>query len=459
MSEEKKFDFSVPSDAGGKAKQNGQKQGVLWLVVILVIANIGLTVRAPKGGASAPDTTESGSLDALRSLAVKLEEQGLHMAAASTWVEYLQEPGHAEDEQARIWYRVGTMRQEAGEYESALAAYYRSEKIAKVSEIESEIGRRVQDCLEGMGKFAALKHELSSRVGIGDQKGSEGAKVVAEIGSEKLTLGQLDRLVERRVDQQLAMMRGGVEPEQLKQQKEAMMKQLSSADQRRQFLIQWISEEVLFRKAVKENLLEDEAVAAAVHEIQRNQLASLYMQRMMNAAMHVSDSDVQDYYKANPAEFTQPRQVHLAHILVDSEDEAKELQKQLADGGDFAELAKKHSTDEGTKEQGGEISGWVTSGAQIAGQTAASGTHQMIAKAKAGDVLPELVKVDAGYQLIKVLEAKAEKLATFEETKARAKSSLTRRREMELQRALMEELKNEFDVVLHESVLGGGESK
>ncbi|MDA7916518.1 peptidyl-prolyl cis-trans isomerase, partial [Verrucomicrobia bacterium] len=433
--------------------------GVMWLVLLVVVAHLAVTLLSSKPGAGQRSAGDTGSRkqDALRSLGVKLEEQGLSSAAAEIWLEYLNSGSLNDEEQARIWYRIGTVRQETGDFEEALAAFYRSEKVANVSEIQTELGQRVQKCLEGMGKFSALKHELSRRVGLGDQKGAEGGQAVAEIGQEKLTISQLDQLIEDRVDQQLSMMRGGVDPEQLRQQKEAMMKQFAAGDQRRQFLMQWISEELLFRKAMKENLLDDESVSAAVHAIQRGQLASLYMQKMMAAAMHISDSDIEDFYKANPKEFTQPRQVRLAQILVKTEEDAGALIKKLKSGADFAKLAKENSIDEATKSKGGEVNGWITSGGNIAGASALPATHEMIWAAKAGEFLPEPVKTDAGYQVIKVLEDKPETLAGYEESKVRSRASLTRRREIELQRALMEELKNEFDVVLHDSALTGSQ--
>lgn len=44
---------------------------------------------------------------------------------------------------------------------------------------------------------------------------------------------------------------------------------------------------------------------------------------------------------------------HARHILVKTKDEAETIKQQLADGGDFAALAKKHSTCNSAKSGGG----------------------------------------------------------------------------------------------------------
>ena len=98
----------------------------------------------------------------LEELALKLEDQKLSGAAARTWIEYLETARPGGEEAARIWFRVGKLHQDASEYEPALEAYYRSEALAKIDELEPEISKRTADCLEALGKFAALNYELVS---------------------------------------------------------------------------------------------------------------------------------------------------------------------------------------------------------------------------------------------------------------------------------------------------------
>ncbi len=76
---------------------------------------------------------------------------------------------------------------------------------------------------------------------------------------------------------------------------------------------------------------------------------------------------IEDYYAANEDEFKQPEQVRARHILLkvpsnvgdereaELRAEAEALLQQLRDGADFAELAKEHSEDTATAENGGDL--------------------------------------------------------------------------------------------------------
>jgi peptidyl-prolyl cis-trans isomerase C len=58
-------------------------------------------------------------------------------------------------------------------------------------------------------------------------------------------------------------------------------------------------------------------------------------------------------------------QVHAAHILVETQDLARDLAEQLANGADFGQLAMEHSIDEGTAPNGGDL-GWFTRDEMVA---------------------------------------------------------------------------------------------
>ena len=93
------------------------------------------------------------------------------------------------------------------------------------------------------------------------------------------------------------------------------------------------SEEAFAKSLVANNLTEEE-----FRSLQRQQLLSRKVMDRITA-------DVPD----------EAEQVHARHILVETEEEAQSILDQLESGADFAELAKEHSTDETTKDNGGDL--------------------------------------------------------------------------------------------------------
>lgn len=58
---------------------------------------------------------------------------------------------------------------------------------------------------------------------------------------------------------------------------------------------------------------------------------------------------------------SEPEQVHLRHIVVDTEQEAREIRRLLSEGADFRVLAQERSLDMATREEGGDL-GWFPRG-------------------------------------------------------------------------------------------------
>lgn len=123
---------------------------------------------------------------------------------------------------------------------------------------------------------------------------------------------------------------------------------------------------------------------------------SVYLNNLVSEVVEskvdLSDKAVEAYYKDWQPDIT------VDHILVDDEDTAKDIIKQLDDGADFAELASKYSTDTATKDNGGEI-GPFGKGEMDAGfEEAAYGLE------KVGDITPEPVQSSYGYHVIKLVD-------------------------------------------------------
>lgn len=141
------------------------------------------------------------------------------------------------------------------------------------------------------------------------------------------------------------------------------------------------------------------------HTVDEYKKAVRYYKLMSETLMKnidIKDDDVHVAYDAYQA----PRE--LSHILVDKEDEAKDLIKQLDKGADFASLAKKHSKDKGSAEKGGSL-GEVPKGKMVAEFEDAA------FKLKEGEYSKKPVKSQFGYHIIKVDKVKEK--GSFDEEK------------------------------------------
>ena len=306
----KELDFSIPG-TGKKSSKFSMKPVYILLAVLLILSALNTIVllreRSEITGAVGgikPSEKE------LKELALKLEKQELSIQAIEAWKEYLSFSGLNGDETAKIWYRIGKIYQEKGDFDNALDAFYRSESFSRPDDIKNEINRRIQECLESAGKFAALRYELGDRVG--ETMGADnnktitpgsGDKIVAEIGSYKITREELDKKIEDLIESRISGLSRYLPPDRINREKENLLKQYSSENGRRMFLEQYIIEEILYRKAREERLAETPQVKDSIKEMERGFLASKVLENAYKDEIKVTETDLKNYYEANKSKY------------------------------------------------------------------------------------------------------------------------------------------------------------
>lgn len=158
--------------------------------------------------------------------------------------------------------------------------------------------------------------------------------------------------------------------------------------------------------------------------------------------IQVSDADVKAYYDANQSRYQGEERRRVSHILLESADDnsevkakAEALLKEVQGGADFAALAKQHSSDTVSAENGGDLD-FITKGVMEPEFEAAA-----YALAKTGDV-SAVVKTSFGYHIIKLTDIEAAKVKTLDEVKdsiiAAVKAEKSAEKFAELQQKLAE---------------------
>ena len=141
----------------------------------------------------------------------------------------------------------------------------------------------------------------------------------------------------------------------------SQLERMKETGQISQFYEQIGVTEILYRQALAEDILADEAVAIGAAMSVRQYLAGMMVQRASDNAL--TDEALQAKYDERAVQYNRP-QVNARHILVKELDKANEVLGLLNAGGDFSELAKEHSTDPGSGRKGGDL-GWFNEGRMV----------------------------------------------------------------------------------------------
>lgn len=170
-------------------------------------------------------------------------------------------------------------------------------------------------------------------------------------------------------------------------------------------------------KGVLDQLIQQTALAAdvdtskksvqiAIENETRALLASETLTQIEDAA--TTDELVQAAYDEAFANAPAEMEYKASHILVETEEEAKELVKTLNDGADFAETAKENSTGPSAP-SGGDL-GWMTKG-----RTVPEFENAMIALEPGEVSVP--VKSQFGWHVIKLAETREAPKPTLEDVR------------------------------------------
>jgi peptidyl-prolyl cis-trans isomerase C len=209
---------------------------------------------------------------------------------------------------------------------------------------------------------------------------------------------------------------------------------VTTPEGRESLLEDLVTQEVLLQEAKRMKLEKDPVVKSRLEESRRQILVQSTIEKIVEKDL--TDDKVRAYYESHQDEF---RQVRASHILVETEEQAKEAKKRATEGGDFAALAKELSTDPSAQQNGGDL-GFFRKDQMV--KPFADRAFAM----KVNEV-SDPVKTEFGYHVIKVAEIKnAEPIAGLDEE---AMAGITR----SMLAKRVEELKGKAKIVVHKDRL------
>jgi peptidyl-prolyl cis-trans isomerase C len=214
---------------------------------------------------------------------------------------------------------------------------------------------------------------------------------------------------------------------------------------RKMVLLQYVIESELMAGAgQKDELDKTESFPGRAAYHQRRALRDAFFDAKISDA--VSEAEAKKIFDEKIAEMKPEQEVHARHILVATENEAKEIVERLKKGDDFAAVAKEKSRD--ASAEGGDL-GFFPRGQMLK-------PFEDAAFALDVGEISEPVQTQFGWHVIKVEEKRDQPLPTFDQVKeaiiaqlvqAKAQQVVTRLRDAAEIEVIDPELKKSMDTI------------
>ena len=186
----------------------------------------------------------------------------------------------------------------------------------------------------------------------------------------------------------------------------------------RAMVLNQIIDSKLFLLDARRNLMEGEPeFRAELAKIKDKLLVNYAAEKALAAVKEPTDAEIEEYYNANPDKFSRPETVNASHILVDSEERALEILRDIKAGKiSFEDAASAHSSCP-SSERGGSL-GDFTKGQMVPEFDTA------VFSMAVGEVTDAPVQTQFGYHLIKLNSKTEGSVAPLAEVREGVKSML-----------------------------------
>ncbi len=194
----------------------------------------------------------------------------------------------------------------------------------------------------------------------------------------------------------------------------AELQRIPPAERRDGLIEIMVNMELLAKAGKEEKLDETDEFARRLDQLKTRALRNFYIRKIIHP--QITQEKMQERYVEYLARFEPHTEIRARHILLEKEDEAKAVIKELDGGKDFAELAKEKSTGP-SGPNGGDLGFFGPDQMVAPFQEAAS-------KLEAGAYSKQPVKTQFGWHVIKVEETRQTKAPAYEQVQAEIGNAL-----------------------------------
>jgi tetratricopeptide (TPR) repeat protein len=205
------------------------------------------------------------------SLANTYYNNDLFEAAIKEYEDYLSSYPINDNKRANINYTIANIYFERiKDYNKALEYFLRIKTLYPESKLQNDVGKRIVNCLERLQRSQDAQRVLEKETALKPDQVEEHkpGEIIAVIGDKHITQGDLDFEIE--------------------QLPPYLQSQFSAVEQKKEFLRQYIAEELLYDSAKRKGLEKEKEIVEGI-------------QKMID----IKEADIELYYKANKEKYAE----------------------------------------------------------------------------------------------------------------------------------------------------------
>jgi peptidyl-prolyl cis-trans isomerase C len=179
----------------------------------------------------------------------------------------------------------------------------------------------------------------------------------------------------------------------------AAREEMKDFEKKKELLNQMIKARLLVAEGEKRGLNEKLDIKATLKMIRDDYITQEYVRAYLGMNVEASEEEAQNYYNTNP-QIREQEYLRMSQIVVEKEEEAKEILARLKKGEHFKRWARERSVDEASKHMGGEVD-WFEKG------RGEKEIEEVLSKLEKGG-LSDIIKLKGKYYIVKLEDKRIE---------------------------------------------------
>lgn len=223
------------------------------------------------------ESTSPVDIELHKKLAGELRDNKLFNAAIDEYKKILDDNSLEFKTRANINYLIGKLYfEDLKDYENAAAYYVRARSLDPEASYSSIANKNLVASFEKMGRMLDAKRQLNQLTDVDTKPKIAGDVEVARVGNSPIWLSEIEQEIQK------------LSPE--------LQKQLIHKEAKLNFIHNYVGMELMYRAAVRENYIEDEAVKIKLRDIEKQILVDKYVAEKVIPNVKIDSMDVINFY-------------------------------------------------------------------------------------------------------------------------------------------------------------------